>query len=104
MVRIERYVSDNMSADISPSDLARHMNVSERQLGRIVMRHKGYSAQKLITRLKLKRAKALLEGTDMTLKAIAADLGFSSEYYFNAVFKKHEGFPPGEFRRSVRGQ
>jgi AraC-like DNA-binding protein len=102
MARIERYVSDNLRVDLSPADLAGQVNLSERQLDRVVMRHKGYSTKKFITRLKLKRAKALLEETDLTLKAIADELGFSSEYYFSSVFKKHEGFPPGEFRRSVR--
>ena len=97
-------MADNISLDLSPADVAGHVNVSERQLDRIVMRHKGYSTKKFITRLKLKRAKALLEETDMTLKAIAEELGFSSEYYFSSVFRKHEGFPPGEFRKSVRGR
>jgi len=101
MARIERFVMDNIGLDISPVDVAGHVNVSERQLDRIVMRHKGFSTKKFITRLKLKRAKALLEETDMTLKAIAEKLGFSSEYYFNSVFRKHEGYPPGEFRKSV---
>lgn len=102
MARIERFVADNIGLDLSPVDVAGHMSVSERQLDRIVMRHKGYSTKKFITRLKLRRAKALLEETDLTLKEIADQLGFSSEYYFNSVFKKHEGFPPGEFRKSVK--
>jgi AraC-like DNA-binding protein len=102
MARIERFVTDNLRLDLAPADVAGHMNVSDRQLDRIVMHHKGYSTKKFITRLKLKRAKTLLEETDMTLKAIAEELGFSSEYYFNSVFRKHEGYPPGEFRKSVR--
>jgi AraC-like DNA-binding protein len=102
MALIERFVADNLGLDLSPADVAGHVNVSERQLDRIVTHHKGYSTKKFITRLKLKRAKALLEETDLALKAIAEQLGFSSEYYFNSVFRKHEGFPPGEFRKSVR--
>lgn len=104
MGRVERYVTDNIRLELCPRDIAEFMNMSERQLGRIVMHYKGYSTKKLITRIKLKRAKALLESTDMTLKAIAEELGFSSEFYFNSVFRKHEGFPPGEFRKSVQGR
>ena len=104
MAQIERFVADNLGLDLSPADLAGHVNVSERQLDRIVTHHKGYSTKKFITRLKLKRAKTLLEETDMTLKAIAEELGFSSEYYFNSVFRKHEGFPPGSSEKaSARG-
>ena len=100
--RWQRFVADNIGLDLSPGDVAGHLAVSERQLDRIVMQHKGYSTKKYITRAKLKRAKALLEDTDLTLREIADQLGFSSEYYFNSVFRKHEGFPPGEFRKSVK--
>ncbi len=104
VARIERYVTENIGRELTPGDLADFVNLSERQLGRIVMHYRGYSTKKLITRIKLRRAKALLESTDMTLRAIAEELGFSSEFYFSSVFRKHEGFPPGEFRKSVQGR
>jgi AraC-like DNA-binding protein len=104
LARIESFIGNNVGRDLTPQDVAEHMALSERQLGRIVLRHKGYSTKKLITRIKLRRAKALLADTDMTLREIAWELGFSSEYYFNSVFKKHEGFPPGAFRSSMRGR
>jgi AraC-like DNA-binding protein len=79
------------------------MNLSEKQVGRIVAQAKGYPTQKFITRTKLKRAKQLLVASDKTIKEIAEELGFSNEYYFNSVFKLHEGYPPGVFRESMRG-
>ena len=39
----------------------------------------------------------------MAIKEIAQRLGFSNEYYFNSVFKLHEGYPPGVFRESMKG-
>lgn len=102
MARIEQFVLDNIKLDLSPADIAGHLNLSERQVGRVVMAARGYSTKKLITRIKLKRAKALLCTTTQTLKEIASELGFANEYYFNTVFRKHEGFPPGMFRESMR--
>ena len=103
MARILAFVEDNLRQPLSPADVAAHMNLSEKQVDRIVARHKGYSTQKFITRTKLKRAKRYLVETDMTIKEIAEELGFSSEYYFNSVFRLHEGYPPGVFRESMRG-
>lgn len=102
MVRIEQFVADNVHRDLGPSDIAGFLNLSEKHVSRIVRAHKGYSTKKFITRTKLQRAKELLRTTDRPIKEIASDLGFSSEYYFNSVFKKHEGYPPGLFRTSMK--
>ncbi|MCL2479930.1 MAG: AraC family transcriptional regulator, partial [Treponema sp.] len=101
MTRIEEYVLTNIQNEISPKDLAEYMNLSEKQISRIVMSHKGFPTKKYITRTKLNRAKELLASGDMPIKEIAASLGFSSEYYFNSVFKLHVGCPPGVFRSSM---
>lgn len=102
MDRMERFVEDNLREDVSPADLAALLNLGERQVARIVRRSKGYSTKKFITRTKLKTAKRLLAETDKVLKEIAEELGFSNEYHFSSVFKKHEGYPPGLFRKSMR--
>jgi len=101
MTMIEEYVLANIHKDLSPGDLAAYMNLSEKQVSRIVSAHKGFPTQKFITRTKLNRAKELLVSGNMPIKEIAASLGFSSEYYFNSVFKLHVGCPPGVFRASM---
>jgi AraC-like DNA-binding protein len=101
MTMIEEYVDAHIREDMSPQDIARYMNLSEKQIARIVSAYKGFSTKKYITRTKLRRAKELLISDDMPIKEIAKHLGFSSEYYFSAVFKLHEGIPPGVFRTSM---
>lgn len=102
MERIEEFVQDNIRRDVTPADIAAFMGLSEKQVSRIVFARKGFPTKKFITRTKLKKAKELLATTDWPIKEIAEELAFSSEYYFNSVFKKHEGFPPGVFRTSMR--
>lgn len=104
MVRIEQFVLDNVNRDLGTSDIASFLNLSEKHVSRIVRAHKGFSTKKFITRTKLRKAKELLWTTDRPIKEIARDLSFSSEYYFNSVFKKHEGYPPGLFRTSMKGR
>jgi AraC-like DNA-binding protein len=101
MIRIEEYVQSNIDRDITPADIAQLLNLSDKQIARIILAHKGYPTKKYITRTKLRRAKELLTGSDKPIKEIARQLGFSSEYYFSAVFKLHEGVPPGVFRTSM---
>ena len=43
-------------------------------------------------------AKRYLVETDLPLKRIADELGYSTEFYFMRVFKQHTGFTPTEWR------
>lgn len=48
-------------------------------------------------------AAGLLRDTDGTLAAIAAQVGYTSEFAFANAFKRHHGLSPGRFRRRAAG-
>lgn len=52
-----------------------------------------------LTELRLKKARAFLLHTNLTITEISARCGFSDEFYFNKVFKKSEGISPGLYRQ-----
>jgi AraC-like DNA-binding protein len=52
-----------------------------------------------ITKLKIAEAKNLLRFTDMSLAEISEYLSFSSQSYFQSVFKKETGDTPNAYRR-----
>jgi ABC-type sugar transport system ATPase subunit len=54
----------------------------------------GLSPNQYFIRLKIERAKELLDFTDLEIKEIAERLGFSDPYYFSRVFKDWEGLSP----------
>lgn len=47
---------------------------------------------------KIEKAKSLLKTTDRSILEIATYLGFSSQGYFQNVFKKLTGMTPKEYR------
>lgn len=51
--------------------------------------------------LRLQEAKRLLRYSDASLSEIAAGLGFSSQAYFQSMFKKATGMTPGEYRKQT---
>ena len=51
--------------------------------------------------LELRTARTLLRQTDMPLKQIAYQLGFSSPSNFSTAFRRSSGLSPAKFRRSV---
>jgi len=52
------------------------------------------------------RARNLLLSTSLNLKEIASKISYKNVFYFNRVFKKFYGIPPGRFRsqRGISGE
>ena len=55
-----------------------------------------------LTRYRLNKAQELLEKTSMSIAKVALEVGYESEAAFNKAFKRVQGVPPGEFRRTAR--
>lgn len=53
----------------------------------------GISYIRMVNRVKVQRAKDLLNSTDLSVTDIASILNYSSVSYFNQVFRKYSGFP-----------
>lgn len=65
-------------------------------------RKTGKSIVSYIADEKISAAKELLEHSDHSLLEISEYLSFSSQSYFQTVFRKHEGITPGEYRKRYR--
>lgn len=100
---LEKYIQSNLNNQISVSSVADYMNLSAKQLGRIVTESSDYSSvQDMILSLRMKKAKELLRQPELSNADIARMIGFSSEYYFNRIFRQKIGLPPGRYRKSLR--
>lgn len=77
------------------------MFLSSRQIGRIIRQYNGMTTKEFIIQKKLDKAKQLLKDSELTIKEISDQMGFSSEYYFSQSFKKQEGYPPKIFRENT---
>ena len=58
----------------------------------------GYSPLAYQTRLRIERAKDLLQATDLRVSEIAQRIGYQNPMYFSSTFKKHTGMTPLEYR------
>lgn len=62
----------------------------------------GFDLSKFIVRRKLEEGKSLLAYTDKPISEISEYLCFSSQSYFQNLFKNKYGVTPYEYRRSTR--
>ncbi|MBQ4323520.1 MAG: helix-turn-helix transcriptional regulator [Clostridia bacterium] len=102
LILAKKYISDNLDQDLSLSDISAYCHLSARQLARIFLSREGVSPTRYLLDRRLAVACAQIRDTDLPLKQISASVGFSNEYYFNSVFKRHMGIPPGMYRAMYR--
>jgi len=82
----------------SPSDFAERLNVSETYLSEVIKKATGYPASYWIHQEIIMEAKRLLYYSQLTVKEIAHDLGYTDHSYFSRLFRKVTGMPANEFR------
>lgn len=99
--KIERYIIDNLSANVKIGDIAKIMFLSEKQVGRIIKYYTDKSTKEYILSLKHEKAKEYLKYSDLSVSAVAELLGFSSVQYFVSFFHKREGYTPLIFRKNM---
>ena len=104
MHRLESYIGDNLSGDLTLSELAALLGVSVRHLSRVVKQAKGVSVHRWIADRRLVETRRLLSETDLPIHEIARRAAFRSASAFTTAFRAASGFAPGEFRRLTLGR
>jgi AraC-like DNA-binding protein/mannose-6-phosphate isomerase-like protein (cupin superfamily) len=98
MSMISDFVSDNIVNNISPTDIAKFMNLSEKQVSRIIFASEGFSTKRFINQEKINYSKSLIKVNKLSLTEIAKLLTFTNASHFSNVFKKYTGISPSEYR------
>lgn len=81
--------------------LARVAGLSRAPFARRFTRATGVSPLRWLTEHRVRVAEARLVETDRGLAAIAAEIGYESEFAFAKAFKRVIGVAPGRFRRAA---
>ncbi|MCR5311296.1 MAG: AraC family transcriptional regulator [Lachnospiraceae bacterium] len=97
-----QYISNHVNSKISVAKLAASLNLDRSTLSKKFKRELGFNISDFIMRRKLEEAKSLLHHTDKTVSEISEYLCFSTQSYFQSVFKKKYGCTPKECRRKIR--
>lgn len=97
--KAKQFIEENYrDSQLSVSVLCEELGVSASYLSRLYKERYGTTVTREITRIRLKKAKELLNDTDRSVSEIAEETGFSNGSVFNKVFKKWEGITPGRYR------
>lgn len=94
---IQQYEGD----DLSLGRVAQVVNVSSNYFSELFKKAAGMNFTDYVSRVRIEKAKHLLENPQKRISEVAFDVGFQSLSQFNRVFKKVTGQAPKELRRHL---
>ena len=98
-------IGNNLSKEnLCVQDIANELGLSRSKLYRKIKALTGNSANEIIRKTRLEKAKELLAKTDMTIGEICFKVGFASPSYFTKRFKEQTGIIPKDYRLNNKDQ
>ena len=94
------WMDENFSRNITLEDIAAEAAMNSQHFLRMFKQVYLITPHQYLMERKLKRARRLLESTEMTINEICADIGFESVFSFSLLFKNRFGAAPSHLRRA----
>jgi transcriptional regulator GlxA family with amidase domain len=95
------FMEENLESPVSPPELARSVGLSSRQLERLFGKHMGCTPARYYLDLRLKRARALLRQTSLSVLDVAVACGFASASHFSRRYRDLFGRSPRSDRSAA---
>jgi len=99
--RVVSWINQHYREKLTVSQLAKIAGVSKNYLGECFNRTTGVSPFDYICRLRIEKARQLLENSNRTLTEIAAETGFCDTSYFSRSFRRFTGMSPRDYRTMI---
>ena len=95
--KLLEYINNNISdSNLSVEELASQLKLSRSQLYRKIKAITGQTVNEFIRKIRLERAKQILDSGRGNISEACFSVGFSSPSYFSKCFKAHFGILPSE--------
>ena len=97
MLEIMNYIQANY-IDVTLDDLAERFYLSKPYISKYIKEKSGMTFGELVKKIRMKKAKALLKSSNMTVENIALTVGYQNVEHFNRLFKKAYQMTPMQYR------
>lgn len=96
--RAQELIQKHYAHALTLQDVAAAVYLSPNYFSSIFKEISRTTFKNYLSEVRIEQSKQLLIETDLEIKEIVTRVGFEEYNYFNRVFKKIAGLPPGEFR------
>lgn len=98
--KIAHYIQNNyMKPEFGLKSLADSIQMSPPYLSQYFKEKTNYTISEYVIKLRMRRAKHLLIGTDLSVSDLAFEVGYYSVSSFIRKFKEQEGITPGQYKK-----
>lgn len=104
VIQVVRLMQEHIEDPLESGDLARMIDVTRRQLERLFATHLSDTPNHFYAGLRLERARALLQQSDMGITSIGIACGFHSPSHFSRSYRALFGCSPKEDRSAPKRQ
>ncbi len=93
------YIHSFYTNKIDIPHLAKIENLSNSRYVTVFRKQMGKSPNEYIIDLRIQFAKNLIKNTNMSIRQISERVGYTDQYFFSRLFKKHVGISPQKYRK-----
>ncbi len=104
ILQTQIWLQDNHGKEVSLSELATQFDMSLRTFNRRFKNATGSTPLQYLQKIRMEVAKDLLKTTNLSISEVMFKVGYHDIAHFNALFKKHHGTTPGQYRTTVRAK
>ena len=106
ILQAQLYIQSHLNEKISLKDVADLLHLNASYFSRLFKKETGESFIEFVTRMKMEKAKELLDNSTRSVEQIAIEVGFDSKSYFFKTFKKQFGMSPKayKYKETVNGE
>jgi transcriptional regulator GlxA family with amidase domain len=97
-----RFMEKHLDMSIPLADFAAQAGQSVAHFSKTFRERTNQSPTAYFIQLKVRKACEQLYQTKLSIREIAAQLGYDDPYYFSRIFKKTQGVSPAEYRKIAK--
>ena len=103
ILQLNKIISEHMSdPGLDQQLICMELGVSRALLYNKMKAITGAGAKEYITKIRIEKAKSLIESTSLTIAEISDMTGFASQSYFSTAFKNYTGTTPSQYKAANR--
>ena len=99
IVLVKQYIAEHYMEQLSLTDLAEQVYLNASYLSTRFKLETGYGINEYIKKLRMEKAKQMLEQTNKKVNTIAQEVGFLNTSYFIRSFHEYYGQTPAKIRQ-----
>jgi len=92
------YIHDHLDKELTLQQVAKHVHLNPNHFSEVFKRETGHTYIEFVTRMRVDRAKRLLDESPIKVSEVASRVGYADMKYFSQLFKRYTGFTPSEYR------